>query len=137
MAVFYPFLYDDHDDVPEQDSRDLRVASFVGAIGSDQLVPGPLMDTAEINDVHELLMLVGLGYEEMQQIRLNDGRARRIGWIASEPILSITPEIVFALNEVAAREFLLDLRNAAELLRVIRPNEHGGCMIEVIFPQRA
>ena len=73
MAVFYPFLYDDKGQVPEQDSVVYRVASFVGSIGSDQLVPGPLLDTEEFKDVHELLTLVGLKFDEMQQIQLNDG----------------------------------------------------------------
>jgi hypothetical protein len=134
VAVFYPFLYDDRGDIPEQDALVYRVASFVGAIGSEQLIPGPLLDTGEINDVHELLMFVGIKYEEMQQVPFDDGRGRRFGWNGFDPVLSITPEIVFALNEAAAREFLLDLRRAAEMLKLVRQNDHGACMIEVISP---
>jgi hypothetical protein len=98
VAVFYPFLYDDKGQVPEQNSLVHRVASFVGSIGSDQLVPGPLLDTGEFNDVHELLTLVGLKFEEMKQIRLNDGNARNFGSVGFDTVLSITPEIVFALS---------------------------------------
>lgn len=134
MAVFFPYLYDDHGDFPEQDAIVYRVASFVGAIGSEQLIPGPLLDTGEINDVHEVLMFVGIKYEEMEQVPFDDGRSRRFGWIGFDHVLSITPEIVFALNEVAAREFLLDLRRAVEMLKLVRQNDHGACMIEVISP---
>jgi hypothetical protein len=137
VAVFYPFLSDDHVDVPKQDPLVFRVASFIGAIGSDQLVPGPLLDTGEISDIHELLMLVGLHYDGMQRIELDDGYDRRCGWIGFDAVLSITADIVFALNEEAAREFLLDLRSAAEMLKVIRQNDQDGCMIEIILPQRA
>jgi hypothetical protein len=82
-------------------------------------------------------MLVGLNHEDMQEIRLNDGHARRFGWVAFDTVLSITPEIVFALDEAAAREFLLDLRRAVEMLKLMLQNDHGGCMIEVAFPQSA
>jgi hypothetical protein len=113
------------------------VASFVGSIGSDQLVPGPLLDTGEFDDVHELLTLVGLKFEEMKQIRLNDGQARHFGSVGFDAVLSITPEIVFALNEAAARAFLLDLRSAVGFLKNIRENDRDACLIEIIFPQSA
>jgi hypothetical protein len=137
LAVFYPFLYDDKGQVPEQDSVVYRVASFVGSIGSDQLVPGPLLDTEEFKDVHELLTLVGLKFDEMQQIQLNDGQARHFGSVAFDTVLSITPEIVFALNEAAARAFLLDLRSAVGFLKNICENDRDACLIEIIFPQSA
>jgi hypothetical protein len=137
VATFYSYLQDDRGQTPAQEALVHRVASFIGAIESDQLVPGPLLDTQVIDDVHDVLMLVGLKYEEMQQIRLNDGHARRVGWIAFDPVLAITPEIVFALNEPAARSFLLDLRGAVEMLQVIFQNNHYGCMIEVIAPRNA
>jgi hypothetical protein len=135
MAIFYPFIFGDHSHFPERAAGDHRLASFVGAVGSDQLIPGPVLDTSEIDDIHSVLMLIGLKFGEMQAIRPNDFDARRFGWIGLDPILSITPDIVFALAEPVAREFLLDLKSAAEMIKAIRPSEKTGCMIEIILPR--
>lgn len=137
MAAFYPFLYGDQGHFPERNAGDYRVASFVGAIGSDQLVLGPALDTDEINDVHEILILLGLQFGEMQLIRRNDGGAGRFGWIGFGPILAITQDIIFALSETNARDFLLDLKAAVEMMKTIRAHEKGGCMIEIILPKGA
>ena len=137
MAAFYSFLHDDSGAVPEQSARAYRVASFVGSIDGDDLVPGPLLDTGEIADVRELLMLCGLGYEDMKPVELDGGRAGRLGWIALDAVLAITPEIVFALSEAATRDFALDLKAASDMLRALRPAEDAGCLIEIIPPQNA
>jgi hypothetical protein len=137
MAVFYSFLHDESGQVPDQDPLVFRVASFVGATSGADLVPGPLLDTDEIDDVRELLMLCGLGYEDMKPVQLNGGRAGRLGWISLDAVLAITPEIVFALSEAAARDFLLDLKTASDMLKAIIPRENGGCLIEVIAPASA
>lgn len=137
MAVFYSFLHDERGQVPDQDALVYRVASFVGPTSGADLVPGPLLDTGEIDDVRELLMLCGLGYEDMKPVQLDGGRAGRLGWISFKAVLAITPEIVFALSEAAAREFLLDLKAASDMLKSIIPHDDGGCLIEVIPPQSA
>ncbi|MCI4678296.1 hypothetical protein K9U39_07905 [Rhodoblastus acidophilus] len=136
MPAFYPFLYGDQGELPEQNADDYRLSSFIGAIGSDELVPGPILDTADINDIHNVLMLVGLSYEEMQTVRRNDGAATRFGWTGCGPILAISPAILFALGQPAARDFLLDLKTAAEMVKAIRPHEQdGGCVFEIVLPQ--
>jgi hypothetical protein len=137
MAAFYPFLYGDQRQFPEQNPGDFRIAGFVGVVGEDQLVPGPVLDTATIDDIHQVLMLVGLKFEDMRVIRREDGAAARFAWIGFDRILPLNAEIVFALEEPAAREFLLDLRNVAQMLEAIRPNERGGCMIEITLAQAA
>jgi hypothetical protein len=137
VAAFHPFLYGDQGRFPERNANEYRVASYVGALGSDHLVPGPVLDTDSIDDVHMILLLAGLKLEEMQAIRRNDGEAARFAWLGFGPILSITAEITFALEELAAREFLLDLRNAVEMMNVLRPDERGGCMIEILLPHDA
>ncbi|HUO54378.1 MAG TPA: hypothetical protein VMU18_06545 [Rhodoblastus sp.] len=137
MPTFYAYLQGEQGEFPDQTPGDYRLASFVGVIGSDQLVTGPIFDTANVDDLHEVLMLVGLRYDEMQPIRRDDGAATRFAWTGFEPILAINPEIVFALNEPAAGDFLLDLKNAAEMIRAIRPNGQGGCVFEIVEPQQA
>jgi hypothetical protein len=137
VAVFYPFLYEDKGQVPEQNPLVYRVASFVGSIGSDQLIPGPLLDTGEFNDVHQLLALVGIQFEEMTQIQLEDGQVRHFGSVAFATVLAITPEIVFALNEAPARAFLLDLKSAVGFLKLVRENDSDECLLEIIFPPRS
>jgi hypothetical protein len=135
MAVFFSFLRDDGGEVPEQDASGYRVASFLGTIGGADLVPGPLLDTGEIGDIRELLMLCGLNDENMKPVQVKGGRAGRLGWIARDSVLSITPEIVFALSEVAARDFLIDLKAASDMVHSLRPSADAGCLIEVISPR--
>lgn len=134
MAAFYPFLDGEQSHVGERSAGDYRLASFIGANGGDQLVPGPVLDTAAIDDIHMVLLLVGLQFEGMQAIRRRNGEVARFAWIGFEPVLKINPEIAFALHEPAARDFLLDLKNAAEMVKALSGDEGGGCLIEIIPP---
>jgi hypothetical protein len=136
MAAFFSFL-GDRGAFPPQGAGDHRLASFVGALGSDQLISGPVFDSGRIEDLREILMLIGLEMEGLQTIRRADGGARRFGWIGFDPILSINPGVVFALAEPVAREFLLDLKGAVAMTMAASPNARGGCMMEVILADGA
>jgi hypothetical protein len=137
VVAFYSFLPEDSGPVPEQAPLAYRVASFIGAIGGDDLVPGPLLDTGAIDDIRELLLLCRLGYEDMTRVQLAGARSGRLGWIARDAVLAITPEIVFALSEASARDFALDLKAAFEMLSALRPGDEIGCLLEVIAPRSA
>ncbi len=134
MAVFYPFLVGDRAGVPGRNARDYRIATFIGATDSEEMAPGPVLDTSSADDVHMILMLVGVELEGMQAIRRKNGEVDRFAWIGLNALLSLHPEITFAINEPAAREFLLDLRNAAGLMEAIGAKERTGCMIEITLP---
>jgi hypothetical protein len=132
MAAFFPFLAGDRQTIPAKSPGDYRLASFVGETGGDQLIPGPVMDTTALDDLRMVLMLVGVDFAAMQVIRRNDGEAVRFAWIAFDAILAINPDLTFALGEPAARDFLLDLREAAEMMAMLRPAGLNGCMIEIM-----
>jgi hypothetical protein len=137
MAVFYPYLVDDRGGIPDRNAHDYRIAAFLGATESEELVPGPILDTASIDDVHMILMLVGVELEQMQAIRRTNGEVDCFAWIGLDSVLSLRPEITFALEEPAAREFLLDLKNAAALMNAIGSKEGSGCMIAITLPDGA
>jgi hypothetical protein len=134
MAQFYPFLDAEHAKFPELAPDDYRLAAIVGAVERDQLIPGPALDTSLLDDIHAVLMLLGLAFDALEPISRRDGRSSRGVWQDFEPITALTREIVFAVGDPAAQEFLLDLKTAVEMIKIILPEGRGGCLLQVILP---
>ncbi len=134
MAIFHPFLDAQNSRFPDLAADAYRIATFVGVLEEDRLFPGPALDTDRLEDVQALLMLLGVALEAMQPISRSDGRASRGAWLKFDPILAINDGIVFAVGDVAARDFLLDLKAAAEMAQSISSEQQGGCMLQIVMP---
>jgi hypothetical protein len=131
---FYPFLDVEHAKLPELAPGDYRVVTFVGSLQEDQLIPGPAFDTSRLDDIHAVLMLLGVAFDALRTISHSDSGSSRGVWLSFEPITALTPGIVFAIENAAAREFLLDLNAAAEMMKSFLPQTQGGCALQVVLP---
>ncbi len=134
MAVFYPFLDGESHELPEQAPEAYRLIAYFGALGEADLTPGPALDTARRDDIGGVLTLMGLDSEAMPPQAGGAGRPVRMAWLESDAAQGVTPEIVFALEDEAARRFLLDLQAGVALLKALRPGYAGGCLLQMIEP---
>ncbi len=134
MAKYYPFLDTEHTSFPELAPGDYRIVTYVGGLQEDQLIPGPAFDSGRLDDIHAVLLLLGVAFDALQPFSLSDNSSSLGVWLTFEPITAITQEIVFAVETPAAQEFLLDLNAAVEMMKRILPETQGGCALQVVLP---
>jgi hypothetical protein len=137
MAQFYPYLGGEIVPFPELASNEYRIASYVGAPGFHQMIPGPALDSTRMDDIHAILLLLGVSLDALQPISSSDGRAKGGLWLSLDSIMAITELIVFAVEDPAAQNFLLDLKAASEMIAGLFPasgDGAAGCMLHLTSP---
>jgi hypothetical protein len=134
MATFHPFLDAENAKIPELAAGDYRLTTTIGNIQEDRLIAGPTLDTDNIDDIVTVLILIGVNFDSLGPFSVEGGRPGRAAWIALEPILAITLQIVHAINDAAGQDFLLDLRSAVGMLQGLVRSGEAGCLLQVAPP---
>lgn len=131
MAIFYPFLDAGRRDLPAQKPGDFRLISYLGALGNADLSPGPALDSDCSDVIRGILTLLGVNPDSLQPQQRGETTSR-LGWLDASQVVAVTPALVFALDDELARRFLLELKEAVELLMALRPQYEGGSLLQVI-----
>ena len=131
MAIFYPFLDPSRSELPTQQSGNHRLISYLGALGKADLSPGPALDSDSPDMFLGILTLLGVNLPSLQPQQRGETTSR-LAWLDAAQVVAITPALAFALDEEIARRFLLELKEAVELLMALRPQYEGGCLLQVI-----